>query len=162
MDAHIKASELSEVLFRPLKDMGGDLGFEEAGKVLQVSDGVAMIYGLTNAGAGELLEFENGLMGVVMNLEEDNVGAVLLGPTDKVKEGFSVKRTKEIASIAVGVLNPACSHFSAPLEEVICGILKCLAFDSREGYCFTVYLDFAGLGCYCIAVLDLTKCIALV
>ena len=64
------------------------LKFDEVGTVLQVSDGVARIYGLRNAEANELLQFENGIMGVVMNLEEDNVGAVLLGPTDQVKEGM--------------------------------------------------------------------------
>ena len=70
--------------------------------MLQVSDGVARIYGLRNAEANELLQFENGVMGTVMNLEEDNVGAVLLGPTDQIKEGMIVKRTKRIASINVG------------------------------------------------------------
>ena len=70
--------------------------------MLQVSDGVARIYGLRNAEANELLEFDNGIKAIVMNLEEDNVGAVLLGPTDKIKEGFVVKRTKRIASIMVG------------------------------------------------------------
>ena len=85
---------------------------DEIGTVLQVSDGVARIYGLRNAEANELLEFENGMMAIVMNLEEDNVGAVLLGPTDQIKEGFTVKRTKRIASIMVGesmlgrVINP--------------------------------------------------------
>ena len=118
MDAHIKASELSEVLFRQLKDMGGDLGFEEAGKVLQVSDGVARIYGLTNAGAGELLEFENGVMAVAMNLEPDNVGAVLMGPTDRIKEGMSVKRTGRIASIGVsdGLLGRVIDPLGNPLD----------------------------------------------
>jgi F-type H+-transporting ATPase subunit alpha len=69
---------------------------------LQVSDGVARIYGLNNAEANELLEFDNGIKAIVMNLEEDNVGAVLLGPTDKIKEGFTVKRTRRIASIMAG------------------------------------------------------------
>ncbi len=72
---------------------------DEIGTVLQVSDGVVRIYGLRNAEANELLEFDNGIKAIVMNLEEDNVGAVLLGPTDKIKEGFTVKRTKRIASI---------------------------------------------------------------
>ena len=75
---------------------------DEIGTVLQVSDGVVRIYGLRNAEANELLEFDNGIKAIVMNLEEDNVGAVLLGPTDKIKEGFVVKRTKRIASIRVG------------------------------------------------------------
>jgi F-type H+-transporting ATPase subunit alpha len=76
--------------------------FEEVGKVLEVSDGVARMYGLTNAEAGEMLEFESGVTGVVMNLEQDNVGAVLLGPTDEIKEGMTVRRTGRIASIKVG------------------------------------------------------------
>ena len=85
---NIKPSEVSQVLLQQLKDIDTSLHFEEIGKVLQVSDGVARMYGLTNAEAGELLEFESGVMGVVMNLEQDNVGAVLLGPTDEVKEGM--------------------------------------------------------------------------
>jgi len=102
MAQNLKASEISEVLLNQLKDIKETIGLEEIGKVLQVSDGVARIYGLIEAEAGELLEFENGVMAVVMNLEEDNVGAVLLGPTDLVKEGMSVRRTGRIASIRVG------------------------------------------------------------
>ena len=99
---NIKPSEISQVLLEQLKDIDTSLRFEEIGKVLQVSDGVARMYGLTNAEAGELLEFESGVMGVVMNLEQDNVGAVLLGPTDEIKEGMTVRRTGRIASIKVG------------------------------------------------------------
>ena len=102
MAQNLKASEISEVLLNQLKDIKESIGLEEIGKVLQVSDGVARIYGLVQAEAGELLEFENGVMAVVMNLEEDNVGAVLMGPTDQVKEGMSVRRTGRIASIRVG------------------------------------------------------------
>ena len=102
MSEQIKISEVSEILRMQLEKIDTKLEFDEVGTVLQVSDGVARIYGLRNAEANELLEFENGMMGVVMNLEEDNVGAVLLGPTDKIREGFSVRRTKEIASIDVG------------------------------------------------------------
>ncbi|MDO5442179.1 MAG: F0F1 ATP synthase subunit alpha [Bacteroidia bacterium] len=102
MAQNIKPSEISEILLSQLKDIDNSLHFEEIGKVLQVSDGVAHIYGLKNAEAGELIEFENGVMAVAMNLEEDNVGAVLLGPTDLVKEDMMVKRTKRIASIRVG------------------------------------------------------------
>jgi len=98
----IKASEVSDVLRMQLEDIDAKIKFEEIGTVLQVSDGVVRIYGLENAEAGELLEFEDGMQAVVMNLEEDNVGAVLLGPTDHVKEGFMVKRTKRIASIMMG------------------------------------------------------------
>ena len=108
----IRPSEISEVLLSQLKEIGSGLQYEEVGKALQVSDGVVRIYGLLSAEAGELLEFDNGIMAVVMNLEEDNVGAVLLGPTDKVKEGMTVKRTGRIASVNVGesmigrVVNP--------------------------------------------------------
>lgn len=101
-DYNIKPSEVSEVLLNQLKDIDNSIQFDEVGTVLQVSDGVARIYGLNNAEAEELLEFENGIMAIVMNLEEDNVGAVLLGPTDQIKEGMIVKRTKRIASIQVG------------------------------------------------------------
>ena len=109
---NIRPSEISDVLLSQLKEIGSELHYEEVGKVLQVSDGVVRIYGLLNAEAGELLEFDNGIMAVVMNLEEDNVGAVLLGPTDRIKEGMTVKRTGRIASINVGesmvgrVVNP--------------------------------------------------------
>ncbi|MCQ2133578.1 MAG: F0F1 ATP synthase subunit alpha [Bacteroidales bacterium] len=99
---HIRPSEISDMLLGQLRSIDITARFEEVGTVLEVSDGVARIYGLINAEAGELLEFENGIMAVTMNLEEDNVGAVLLGPTDLVKEGMSVKRTRRIASINVG------------------------------------------------------------
>ena len=99
---NIKPSEISEILLQQLKEIDTSLQYEEVGKVLQVSDGVVRIYGLFNAEANELLEFENGIKAIVMNLEEDNVGAVLLGPTYQIKEGMVVKRTKRIASIQVG------------------------------------------------------------
>ena len=99
---NIKPSEISDILLKQLESIDLSVKYEEIGKVLQVSDGVARIYGLAGAEAGELLDFGNGVMGVVMNLEEDNVGAVLLGPTDLVKEGMEVKRTRQIASINVG------------------------------------------------------------
>jgi len=98
----IRPSEISDILLNQLRSIDVTARFEEVGTVLEVSDGVARIYGLVNAEAGELLEFENGIMAVTMNLEEDNVGAVLLGPTDLVKEGMSVRRTRRIASINVG------------------------------------------------------------
>ena len=98
----IKPSEISEILLEQLKGIDVSVRYEEVGSVLQVSDGVARIYGLANAQAGELLEFACGVKAVVMNLEEDNVGAVLLGPTDFVKEGMSVRRLGRIASIPVG------------------------------------------------------------
>ena len=108
----IKPSEVSEVLLQQLNAIGQQQDFDEVGTVLTVNDGVARIYGLRNAEANELLEFENGTMAIVMNLEENNVGCVLLGPTSGIKEGMSVKRTKRIASIRVNdnmlgrVINP--------------------------------------------------------
>jgi len=112
MSENIKASEVSDVLKMQLENINSRVQFDEVGTILSVGDGVVRIYGLKNAEANELLEFDNGLMAVVMNLEEDNVGAVLLGPSDQIKEGFTIKRTKRIASINVGegmlgrVINP--------------------------------------------------------
>ena len=117
-DNTIKPSEVSEVLLQQLEGIDTSLKFDEVGTVLQVSDGVARIYGLRNAEANELLKFENGVMGTVMNLEEDNVGAVLLGPTDQIKEGMIVKRTKHIASINVGegMLGRVIDPLGVPLD----------------------------------------------
>ncbi|MDH6358013.1 F0F1 ATP synthase subunit alpha [Parabacteroides sp. PF5-9] len=112
MTDHIRVSEVSDILYKMLDEIDPDKQLEEIGTVIQVSDGVARIYGLTNAESNELLEFDNGVKAIVMNLEEDNVGAVLLGSTELVKEGDHVKRTGQIASIAVGdcmigrVMNP--------------------------------------------------------
>lgn len=101
MTDQIKVSEISAILRQQLEGIHTSVRLEEVGTVLQVSDGVARIYGLDNAEASELLEFDNGMGAIVMNLEEDNVGAVLLGPTDQIKEGDIVKRTGRIASIKV-------------------------------------------------------------
>ena len=98
----IKPSEISSVLQMQLDGYKNQLEFEEIGKVLQVSDGVARVYGLNKVQSNELVEFENGTKGIVLNLEEDNVGVVLLGPTQDIKEGFVVRRTKRIASIMAG------------------------------------------------------------
>lgn len=97
----IKPAEVTEILRMQLEGLDNRPVYEEKGIVLQVSDGVVRIYGLYDAEANELLEFDNGVMAIVMNLEEDNVGAVLLGPTDKIREGDMVKRTGTIASIPV-------------------------------------------------------------
>ena len=112
MSDKIKPSEVSQVLLEQLKGIQNAEQFDEVGTVLTVSDGVARIYGLRNAESKELLEFENGTMAIVENLEEDNVGCVLLGPTSGIKEGMVVKRTKRVASIRVNdnmlgrVINP--------------------------------------------------------
>lgn len=102
MSDSIRVSEVSEVLQKQLEGIETQIQLDEIGTILQVSDGVIRVYGLRNAEANELLELENGMKAIVMNLEEDNVGAVLLGPTDRVKEGDIIKRTKKIASIHVG------------------------------------------------------------
>jgi len=112
MTDEINVSEVSAILRQQLDGISTNIKLEEVGTVLQVSDGVVRIYGLDNAEANELIQFDNGMEAIVMNLEEDNVGAVLLGPTDKIKEGDTVKRTGRIASINVSekmvgrVINP--------------------------------------------------------
>ena len=101
MKENIKPAEVSQLLLAELQGIDLKATYAEVGTVLQVSDGVVRLYGLDNAEAGELLEFKNGDKAVVMNLEEDNVGAVLLGPTDHIEEGDTVKRTGRTASIMV-------------------------------------------------------------
>ncbi|MBP5796793.1 MAG: F0F1 ATP synthase subunit alpha [Bacteroidales bacterium] len=98
----MNASEISSILKMQLQQLSNRAEFEEIGRVLSVSDGVAHVYGLDHVQANELVQFENGTMGVVLNLEEDNVGVVLLGATESVKEGESVKRTQRIASVLAG------------------------------------------------------------
>jgi F-type H+-transporting ATPase subunit alpha len=98
----VRPDEVSSVLMEQLSNFKTKSELEEVGTVLQVGDGVARIYGLSNVESGELLEFENGLVALVLNLEEDNVGAVILGDFNNVKEGDIVKRTNRVASIKVG------------------------------------------------------------
>jgi F-type H+-transporting ATPase subunit alpha len=100
--ADVRPDEVSAILREQLSNFRTEAELEEIGTVLQVGDGVARIYGLTKAQSGELLEFENGLKGLVLNLEEDNVGAVIFGESRGIKEGDTVKRTNSIASIKVG------------------------------------------------------------
>jgi F-type H+/Na+-transporting ATPase subunit alpha len=100
--AEVKPAEISAILRQQLSNFKTASELEEVGTVLQVGDGIARIYGLNNVQSGELIEFENGLRGIVLNLEEDNIGAVLLGSSNNIKEGDTVKRTKRIASINVG------------------------------------------------------------
>ena len=115
---NIKPSEVSSVLLEQLRGLKSKMEYEEVGTVLQVNDGVVRIYGLYNAEAEELLEFDNGIKAIVMNLEEDNVGAVLLGPTDKIKEGMTVRRTRRIASIDVcdAMLGRVITPLGEPLD----------------------------------------------
>ena len=100
--AEIKPAEISNILRQQLAGYRSETELQEVGTVLQVGDGIARIYGLSNVQSGELIEFENGLRAIVLNLEEDNVGAVLLGSSNDIKEGDTAKRTGKIASIQVG------------------------------------------------------------
>jgi F-type H+-transporting ATPase subunit alpha len=100
--AEVRPDEVSAILRQQLAGFKTEKELEEVGTVLQVGDGIARIYGLTKVQSGELIEFENGLQGIVLNLEEDNVGAVLLGVSSEIKEGDVVKRTGKIGSINVG------------------------------------------------------------
>ena len=98
----LKANEISDILEIQLKEVDTKMAFEEVGTVMEVGDGVAHVFGLDNVQANELLEFENGVRGVAMNLEEDNVGVILMNAGDRVKENYTVKRTGSIASVKVG------------------------------------------------------------
>ena len=100
--ADVNPAEISAILKQQLSGFDGGASLQEVGTVLEVGDGIARAYGLTNAQSGELVEFENGQKGIVLNLEEDNVGIVLLAPSTDIKEGSTVKRTNTIASINVG------------------------------------------------------------
>jgi len=100
--SQIKPSEVSEILKKQIEGFESDVELEEVGTVLQVGDGIARVYGLNSVQANELIEFDSGVKGIVLNLEEDNVGAVLLGSSELIKEGDSVKRSRKIASIRVG------------------------------------------------------------
>jgi F-type H+-transporting ATPase subunit alpha len=110
--ADVRPEEISAILKQQLSGFGAETNLEEVGTVLQVGDGIARVYGLNRAQSGELVEFENGTRAIVLNLEEDNVGVVLMGSPDGIREGSKVKRTGQIASIEVGdgfvgrVVNP--------------------------------------------------------
>lgn len=100
--AEIKPAEVSAILKQQLSNFNGEASLNEVGTVLTVGDGIANVYGLSNAQYGEIVAFENGLEGLILNLEEDSVGVVLLGPSKEISEGDTVKRTNRIASIEVG------------------------------------------------------------
>ncbi len=114
----IKPSEVTKILKEQLKGIQTHVELEEVGTVLQVGDGIARLYGLNHVRANEMIEFESGVIGIVLNLEEDNVGAVLLGSSEEVKEGDYVKRTKRIASIHVGegLLGRIINTLGVPLD----------------------------------------------
>jgi F-type H+-transporting ATPase subunit alpha len=116
--AEIKPAEVSEILKKQLKGLKTDVDLEEIGTVLQVGDGIARIFGLSNVQSNELIEFENGSKGIVLNLEEDNVGAVLFGASEEIREGDQVKRTGKIASLNVGegMLGRVINTIGEPLD----------------------------------------------
>ena len=116
--ANIKPAEVSSILKQQLAGIQTGVELEEVGTVLEVGDGIARIYGLSNAESNELIKFENGIEAIVQNLEEDNIGAVLLGPTELISEGDIVKRTGRIASIGVGdgLLGRVVSPLGQPLD----------------------------------------------
>ena len=116
----LKANEISDILEMQLKEVDTRMAFEEVGRVMEVGDGVAHIFGLDNVRANELLEFENGVRGVAMNLEEDNVGVILMNAGDRVKENYTVKRTGNIASIKVGegLLGRVINTLGDPIDGV--------------------------------------------
>ncbi|MDR0421819.1 MAG: F0F1 ATP synthase subunit alpha [Proteiniphilum sp.] len=115
---HIKISEVSDVLRMQLEGIDAGIRFDETGTVVTVSDGVVRIFGLRNAEANELLEFDCGMQAIVMNLEEDNVGAILLGSSNEIREGFTVKRTGRVASIYTGegMIGRVVSPTGAPID----------------------------------------------
>jgi len=117
--SQIKPSEVSEILKKQIEGFKSEVELEEVGTVLQVGDGIARIYGLNSVQANEMIEFDSGVTGIVMNLEEDNVGAVLLGSSELIKEGDSVKRSRKIASIRVG--EPLLGRVINTLGEAIDG-----------------------------------------
>jgi F-type H+-transporting ATPase subunit alpha len=114
----IKPSEVSQILKKQIEGFTGAVELEEVGSVLQVGDGIARIYGLNSVQANELIEFDSGVMGIVLNLEEDNVGAVLLGSSELIGEGDSVKRSRKIASIGVSekLLGRVINTLGEPLD----------------------------------------------
>ncbi len=116
--AEVNPAEVSAILKQQLSGFESKASLDEVGTVLTVGDGIANIYGLANAQYGELVQFESGLEGIVLNLEEDNVGVVLLGPTKEIKEGSTVKRTQRIASINVGegIVGRVVDTLGAPID----------------------------------------------
>jgi F-type H+-transporting ATPase subunit alpha len=119
--ASVRPDEVSAILREQLSGSKSEAELQEVGTVLQIGDGVARIYGLSKVQAGELLVFENGLKALALNLEEDNVGAVLLGDSSEIKEGDTVKRTDEIASIKVGdgILGRVVNTLGEPIDGTV-------------------------------------------
>ena len=148
--AEIKPAEVSAILREQLSGFKSGTELEEVGTVLQVGDGIARIYGLGGVQYGELIEFDNGLQGIALNLEEDNVGAVLLGASNEIKEGDTVKRTNRIASINVGekmlgrVVNTlgepidgkgeVQTDMTAPVEKVAPGVISRKSVEQSKSH----------------------------
>ena len=116
--ADVKAAEISAILKQQLSGFESTASLDEVGTVLTVGDGIVRAYGLSNAQYGELVQFDGGLEGIVLNLEEDNVGIVLLGASKVVREGSTVKRTGRIASINVGegIVGRVVDTLGAPID----------------------------------------------
>ncbi len=117
--AEIRPSEISEILKNEIKGFEGSISVRETGRVLSCGDGIARIYGLQNAALGELLEFPHQMYGMVLNLEEDNVGAVLFGDPQAIQEGDEVKRTGRIAEVPVGegLLGRVVNAHGQPIDD---------------------------------------------
>ena len=98
----IRAEEISEIIRKQIKEYGSEVEVAETGTIISIGDGIARIHGLDKAMAGELLEFPGGISGMVLNLEEDNVGVAILGEFSEIKEGDTVKRTGKIVEVPVG------------------------------------------------------------
>ena len=128
----IQATEITEILKKQIANFDSTVDVDEVGTVIQTSDGIARVYGLENAMAGELLDFPHGIRGMVMNLEEDNVGAVLFGEYEKIAEGDSVKRTNRIASVPVGdaMLGRVVNALGDPIDGR--GAINTTEFNSVE------------------------------
>src|ERR1700758_3215207 len=117
--AEIRPSEISDILRDEIKGFEGSITVSETGRVLSCGDGIARIYGLQNAALGELLEFPQGIFGMVLNLEEDNVGAALFGDPQAIREGDEVKRTSRIAEVPVGdaLLGRVVNSLGQPIDD---------------------------------------------
>src|ERR1700724_3655071 len=122
--AEIRPAEISDILRNEIRGFEGSVAIRETGRVLSCGDGIARIYGLPNAAAGELLEFPHSIYGIVLNLEEDNVGAALFGDPQAIKEGDEVKRTGRIAEVPVGeaMLGRVVNSLGQPVYEK--GLIK--------------------------------------
>ena len=116
--ANVKPDEISAILKEQISGFDSQSKLEEQGTVLEVGDGIARVYGLTNVMSGELVEFENGIQAIALNLEEDNIGLVLMGPSEQIKEGDKVKRTGKVASIQVGegILGRVVNTLGVPVD----------------------------------------------